>query len=58
MLYALGMCPALIRYLDDGHIEFDNSAAKCALRGVALGRRNFLLSAPTAVAHARWPCMG
>jgi hypothetical protein len=29
--------------LDDGAIEIDNSAAERALRGVALGRKNFLL---------------
>lgn len=33
---------ALTRYLDDGRIEIDNSAAERALRGVALGRGNYL----------------
>lgn len=33
---------ALTRYLDDGHIEIDNNAAERALRGVALGRKNFM----------------
>jgi hypothetical protein len=32
------------RYADDGRIEIDNSAAERALRGVALGRRNFLFA--------------
>jgi len=29
-----------MRYIDDGRIEIDNSAAQRALRGVALGRHN------------------
>jgi hypothetical protein len=33
---------ALTRYRDDGRIEMDNNAAERALRGVALGRGNYL----------------
>jgi hypothetical protein len=44
ILYALKLWPALTRYSDDGRIEIDNSAAERALRGVALGRRNFLFA--------------
>jgi len=44
ILYALKLWPALTRYADDGRIEIDNSAAERALRGVALGRRNFLFA--------------
>lgn len=40
--YALSRWRALTRYLDDGRIEIDNSAAERALRAVALGRKNFL----------------
>ena len=40
--YALSRWCALTRYLDDGRIEIDNSAAERALRTVALGRKNFL----------------
>jgi transposase len=40
--YALSRWRALTRYLDDGRIEIDNSAAERALRTVALGRKNFL----------------
>jgi len=40
--YALSRWRALTRYLDDGRIEIDNSAAERALRVVALGRKNFL----------------
>lgn len=44
ILYSLKLWPALTRYCDDGRIEIDNSAAERALRGVALGRRNFLFA--------------
>ena len=40
--YALSRWRALTRYLDDGCIEIDNSAAERALRAVALGRKNYL----------------
>ncbi|ODU55986.1 MAG: transposase [Comamonadaceae bacterium SCN 68-20] len=40
--YSLGRWTALTRYVDDGRIEIDNSAAERALRGVALGRNNYL----------------
>src|SRR5574340_904448 len=40
--YALGLWPALARYLDDGGLEIDNNAAERALRAVALGRKNYL----------------
>ena len=42
--YALSRWRALTRYLDDGLIEIDNSAAERALRTVALGRKNFLFA--------------
>jgi len=35
--YALSLWDALVRYLDDGRIEIDNSAAERALRCVAIG---------------------
>jgi hypothetical protein len=35
---------ALLRYLDDGHIEIDNNAAERSLRSVALGRKNYLFA--------------
>jgi transposase len=44
ILYALNRWEALTRYVDDGRIEIDNSAAERALRGVALGRRNYLFA--------------
>jgi transposase len=42
--YALAGWNALVRYLDDGRIELDNSAAERALRAVAVGRRNYLFA--------------
>jgi transposase len=42
--YALARWKALLRYLDDGHIEIDNSSAERALRSVALGRKNYLFA--------------
>jgi transposase len=42
--YALSRWRALGRYLDDGTIEIDKSAAERALRVVALGRKNYLFA--------------
>jgi len=42
--YALGRWDALLRYVNDGHIEIDNNAAERALRAVALGRKNYLFA--------------
>ena len=36
---------ALARYLDDGDLAIDNNAAENALRGIALGRKNYLFIA-------------
>jgi transposase len=40
--YALSNWTALTRFVDDGHIDAHNNAAERALRGVALGRKNYL----------------
>lgn len=42
--YALTRWTALSRFLDDGRIEIDNNAAERAIRGVALGRKNYLFA--------------
>ena len=42
--YALSRWDALLRYIEDGHIEIDNNAAERSLRGVALGRKNYLFA--------------
>lgn len=42
--YALNRWQALIYYCSDGRAEIDNLIAERALRGVALGRRNYLFA--------------
>jgi hypothetical protein len=42
--YARRQWAALERYLDDGELVPDNSASERALRGVALGRKNWLFA--------------
>ena len=40
--YLLNQWQALIYYCEDGAVEIDNNIAENALRGVALGRKNFM----------------
>jgi hypothetical protein len=40
--YALSNWKALTRYCDDGNLEIDNNSAERSLRGVAVGRKNWL----------------
>ena len=42
--YMLARWPALIRCLDDGRLSLDNNPAERALRGVAIGRKNYLFA--------------
>lgn len=42
--YARGNWAALNRYLDEGYLAIDNNAAERALRGVAVGRKNWLFA--------------
>ena len=44
IMYSLNLWPALKLYCGDGRVEIDNSAAERALRGVAIGRRNYLFA--------------
>jgi transposase len=44
ILYALNRWAALTRYGDDGQLEIDNLPVERALRGVAIGRRNYLFA--------------
>lgn len=46
--YASTRWTALTRYLDDGRIEMDNNAAERAIRGIALGRKNWLFAGSNA----------
>jgi transposase len=40
--YARNQWVALTRYLEDGRLKIDNNAAELELRGVALGRKNWM----------------
>lgn len=40
--YALNNWAALARYTEDGDLEIDNNAAERSLRGVAVGRKNWM----------------
>jgi transposase len=42
--YALSRWNALLRFCEDGRLEIDNNAAERSLRGVALGRKNYLFA--------------
>jgi len=42
--YALNQWEALNRYLQDGRLAIDNNATERALRGVAVGRKNWLFT--------------
>lgn len=44
ILYAMNRWEALTRYCDDGQLEIDNLPVERALRGVAIGRRNYLFA--------------
>jgi transposase len=44
ILYALNRWEALTRYCDDGQLGIDNLPVERALRGVAIGRRNYLFA--------------
>ncbi len=49
--YSLNHWPALTRFLDDGRICFSNNAAERALRGIAIGRRNWTFCGSDAGGH-------
>src|SRR5208282_425665 len=40
--YTLSNWKALIRYCEDGDLEIDNNGAERSLRGVAIGRKNWM----------------
>lgn len=50
--YSLSNWTALTRFVDDGRIEAHNNAAERALRGVAIGRKNFLHLGSDAGGHS------
>ena len=42
--YMRGRWPALVRCFDDGRLALDNNPAERALRGIAIGRKNWLFA--------------
>ena len=44
MRYALSRWNALCCFLHDGRVEIDNNAAERSIRGIALGRKNYLFA--------------
>jgi hypothetical protein len=42
--YSLKRWPALIRYVDSGHLPIDNNMVENAIRPITLGRRNWLFT--------------
>ena len=50
--YSLSNWTALTRFVNDGRIEAHNNAAERALRGVAIGRKNFLHLGSDAGGHS------
>ena len=44
MRYGLNRWDALMCYAHDGRVEIDNNAAERSLRGIALGRKNYLFA--------------
>jgi transposase len=50
--YALNLRQALEQYVDDGQLDIDNNACERSLRGIAIGRRNWLFTGSEAGGHA------
>lgn len=44
LTYAINQRQALMRYLEDGRLPIDNTGAERALRGIAVGRSNWLFA--------------
>ena len=42
--YAVKLKPSLLAYTQDGRLEIDNNLAENALRGIAVGRKNWLFA--------------
>ena len=52
LTYALNQQTSLRRYLDAGHRPIDNNATERSLRGLAIGRKNWLFAGSEAGGHA------
>lgn len=42
--YAVRLKPALLAYTENGRLEIDNNLAENALRGIAVGRKNWMFA--------------
>lgn len=49
--YAQAQWKTLVRYVDDGEVDIDNNAVERTIRGVAVGRKNWLFAGSAAGAH-------
>jgi transposase len=52
LTYAMNQQTSLRRYLDAGHREIDNNRTERSLRGLAIGRKNWLFTGSPAGGHA------
>ncbi|GAA0468810.1 hypothetical protein GCM10009096_07150 [Parasphingorhabdus litoris] len=44
--YAITRKDALLRFTENGQLEIDNNAAERSIRGIALGRKNYMFAGP------------
>jgi len=49
--YAKAQWTTLVRYIDDGDVAIDNNAVERAIRGVAIGRKNWMFAGSAQGAH-------
>jgi len=52
LIYSISRWDNLMNYLKDGYLEIDNNLVENALRGIALGRRNYLFAGSHAGAQS------
>lgn len=52
LTYLLNQASALKRYLDDGRLAIDNNRCEASLRGIAIGRRNWMFTGSQAGGQA------
>ena len=52
LTYLLNQASSLKRYLDDGRFAIDNNRCEASLRGIAIGRRNWMFTGSRAGGQA------
>lgn len=52
--YAVRLTPALLAYTEDGRLEIDSNVAENALRGIAVGRKNWLFNDSAPAQANQW----